>query len=301
METVNLVSMVMSVIISLLILVVFVDEVNNKKNLVVKIKNVAIKVKEVVKEKVIEMKSIDLFNSINIFTDASTTKVNYRKDSTETVSAGYVVVFRNVIESYGNRIITKSHSEYGELYAILMGLKAVYKEIADRNLPISSPINVFTDCLNIVRAIRHNSKKWYVADDNIIRSRSNNNRPIFNQDLFKMIIKMVAEYNIPINFYHIKAHASLSFSGKNILEKNRSELYRVRNQFYHENRVFVPITDIMELCYYNIFIDKLTRNNMKEILKSNLYYKNIKNYIKPNLYCNITSNELYSFNNLVGM
>jgi hypothetical protein len=297
MKTVNLVSMVMSAVITLLILVVFADEVD----LVVKIKNVAIKVKEVVKEKVIEMKSIDLFNSINIFTDASTTKVNYRKDSTETVSAGYVVVFRNVIERYGNRIIAKSHSEYGELYAILMGLKAVYKEIADRNLPISYPINVFTDCLNIVRAIRHNSKKWYVTDDNIIRSRSNNDRPVFNQDLFKMIIKMVAEYNIPINFYHIKAHASLSFSGKNILEKNRSELYRVRNQFYHENRVFVPITDIMELCYYNIFIDKLTRNNMKEILKSNLYYKNIKNYIKPNLYCNITSNELYSFNNLVGM
>ena len=130
------------------------------------------------------MKKLDLFNSINIYTDASTTNA-YTSTDKITSSPGYVIVYNNIIRLYGNKIINGTNSSYGEMYAILMGIKAVYREIISGRLPSNTPINIFSDSLSSIENLRNNFKNWYILD-NIIR-KTYDDKEVINQDIIRKI------------------------------------------------------------------------------------------------------------------
>ena len=130
------------------------------------------------------MKKLDLFNSINIYTDASTTNA-YTSTDKITSSPGYVIVYNNIIRLYGNKIINGTNSSYGEMYAILMGIKAVYREIISGRLPYNTPINIFSDSLSSIENLRNNFKNWYILD-NIIR-KTYDDKEVINQDIIRKI------------------------------------------------------------------------------------------------------------------
>ena len=240
------------------------------------------------------MSKIDLFNSICIYTDASTTN-DFRDVSHITSSPGYVIVYNNIIRLYGNKFIHGTNSAYGEMYAILMGIKAVYREIINGRLPSNIPINIFSDSLSSIKNLRFNAKRWYVFD-NILRKSFDNNA-VTNQDIIKEIIAIVNTYNIPINLYHIKSHAQIKLNKKSNLS-DRIELKRIRDQFFNINRISITDREAAELCYYNIFVDNFTRYNMKENIESKIY--NSSNYKKPRFKNSlITKEDLKIFSNYI--
>lgn len=222
---------------------------------------------------------LDLYNSINVYTDASTTPFIYGRRSNEfTSSPGYVIVYNNIIRLYGNKFVYRTDAVYGEIYAILMGIKAVYREILNGTLPDNIPINIFSDCLSSIQNLRENIKNWYVLD-NILR-KTNDDKQIPNQDVYIKIIELVNTYGIPVNFYHIKGHAHITLNKKASLG-DKVELKRIQQNFFRMNHTFITEQAAAELCYYNIFVDNFTRSNMKECMRSDTYNNN--NYIKPKL------------------
>lgn len=240
------------------------------------------------------MKQLDLYNSINIYTDASTTN-DFKNVNKITSSPGYVIVYNNIIRLYGNKFINKTNSAYGEIYAILMGIKAVYREIISGRLPANTPINIFSDSLSCIENLKTNIKHWYILD-NIIR-KSYDDREVINQDVIKKIIEIVNTYKIPINLYHIKGHAQIKLNKKSNLT-DKAELDRIRQAFFYTNRIFISEAEAAELCYYNIFVDNFTRYNMQENMKSSIYHNS--NYTKPWLTCKkITKEDLKIFNNYI--
>lgn len=221
---------------------------------------------------------IDLYNSINVYTDASTTS-DYGKKSTEiTSSPGYVIVYNHIIRLHGSKIIYRTNSTYGEMYAILMGIKAVYREIISGRLPNNIPINIFTDSLSSIEILTRDTTRWYVLDG-IIRKTSDD-KQITDQDVVKKIIEIVNKYKIPINLYHIKSHAQIKLNKKANLG-DKLELKKIREAFYYRNHINITDKDAAEICYYNIFVDNFTRYNMKENMRLNIY--NNYNYVKPKL------------------
>ena len=222
---------------------------------------------------------LDLYNSINVYTDASTTPFIYGRRSNEfTSSPGYVIVYNNIIRLYGNKFVYRTDAVYGEIYAILMGIKAVYREILNGTLPDNIPINIFSDCLSSIQNLRENIKNWYVLD-NILR-KTNDDKQIPNQDVYIKIIELVNTYGIPVNFYHIKGHAHITLNKKASLG-DKVELKRIQQNFFRMNHTFITEQAAAELCYYNIFVDNFTRSNMKVCMRSDTYNNN--NYIKPKL------------------
>lgn len=242
----------------------------------------------------IKMKKLDLFNSINVYTDASTTNA-YTSTDQITSSPGYVIVYNNIIRLYGNKFINKTNSSYGELYAILMGIKAVYREIISGRLPYDTPINIFSDSLSSIQNLRNNFKNWYVLD-NIIR-RGYDDKEVINQDIIRKIIEIVNKYKIPVNLYHIKGHAQIKLNKKSNLS-DRVELNKIIEMFFNNNRIFITDTEAAELCYYNIFVDNFTRYNMKENMSSSIYHNS--NYIKPKLNnTKLTKEDLKTFSEYI--
>lgn len=240
------------------------------------------------------MGKIDLFNSICVYTDASTT-CDYKTTDQITSSPGYVIVYNNIIRLYGNKFIHKTDSSYGEMYAILMGIKAVYREIYSGRLPSDVPINIFSDSLSSVENLRDNVKKWYVLG-NIIR-KTYDDKEVTNQDIIRSIINLVNTYKIPINIYHIRSHAQIKLNKKSNMS-DKIELQRVREAFFNMNKIFITDREAAEICYYNIFVDNFTRYNMKENIKSEIY--NNSNYNKPKFKnSEITKNDLIEFSKYI--
>ena len=241
-----------------------------------------------------KMKQLDLFNSINVYTDASTTNA-YTSTDNITSSPGYVIVYNNIIRLYGNKLINKTSSSYGELYAILMGIKAVYREIISGRLPSNTPINIFSDSLSSIENLRNNFKNWYILD-NIIR-KTYDDKEVINQDIIRKIIEIVNKYKIPVNLYHIKGHAQIKLNKKSNLS-DRVELNKIIEMFFNNNRIFITDTEAAELCYYNIFVDNFTRYNMKENMTSSIYHNS--NYIKPKLNnTKLTKEDLKTFSEYI--
>lgn len=242
-------------------------------------------------------KQLDLYNSINVYTDASTTPFVYGRKNTEfTSSPGYVIVYNNIIRLYGNKFIYRTDSVYGEIYAILMGIKAVYREILNGTLPDNVPINIFSDSLSSIENLRRNIKNWYVLD-NIIR-KTCDDKQIGNQDVYTKIVELVNTYGFPINFYHIKGHANITLNKKASLG-DKVELKKIQQSFMHTNHMAITEQAAAELCYYNIFVDNFTRSNMKDSMRSDTYNNN--NYIKPRLKISrpITKEDLQLFSRYV--
>lgn len=242
--------------------------------------------------------SLDLYNSICIYTDASTTNDHHVYFNNQiTSSPGYVIVHNNQIVLYGNKFVYNTNSTYGEMYAILMAIKAVYREIISGRLPRNAPIKLFSDSLSSIQNLKYNTKKWYISN-NIIRKTYDDSK-VVGQEIIQKIIALVLKYKIPINLYHIKGHANIKLN-KKTNRTDKIELRRIKESFYRNNdNKEITNGEAAELCYYNIFVDNFTRDNMRENMKSYIYNNN--NYKKPDLSNDalLTTGDLVLFNNYI--
>ena len=142
-------------------------------------------------------------NTINIFTDASTTTYN----GETYVSAGAVAIigenYNNIIDQQVN--VMKNTNNYGELYAIYLAIMMALR------LRCSFPgatINILSDSKISVYGLREWSFSWLKNQVkfntyNFINSSGNN---VANQELFIHIILTICSDHLCVRFYHVKRH-----------------------------------------------------------------------------------------------
>lgn len=190
-------------------------------------------------------RNLQFEDSINIFTDASLTKI----DNEPIISSGYALVKDGIIERSDFSVFCNATNNYGELFAIYMGIKAAidYKNIAKR-------INLFSDSRISVYSLREWIFKWRVVNNDFI---SGSGKRAENQDVIHMIIDSISMNNLPINIYCQRGHKN-SDSNANVVQQ--------RDYFYQENGIYLPLETASKICYYNDFVDTMTRNNLLKLV-----------------------------------
>lgn len=191
------------------------------------------------------LKTLRFDNNINIFTDASL--VNYNGKSI--VCSGYIVVKNNIIIDSNFKVINDSTSEYGELYSVLLGIQASIKY---KNLFME--MNLFSDSNSTVNALREFVFKWDKTNDYFIKKRGG---IVKYHDLISFIINIVVFNEIPISFYNQRGHLDCN---------DDNDVNSQINFFKKNNSIDLDIETSKKICYYNYFIDMLTRTNLKKIV-----------------------------------
>lgn len=197
------------------------------------------------------MSEVMKFNeSINIFTDASL--VHY---SGHTITCGgYAVVKDGVIIDSNYRIINNSTSNYGELYAVLLGVQAAIKYKS-----LFKNINLYSDSMISIQSLRNWIFKWKKEGDMLFNSSGNYAE---NQDIITLIINVITLNQIPISLYMQRGHKNPS---------RRDDVLTQKEYFEKVNNVSIDYETARKLCYYNAFIDDLTRTNLKKIVADNTF------------------------------
>lgn len=228
--------------------------------------------------------------TLNIFTDCSTTD---NTSGTATISSGYLLLKgKNTPLRVDNKIFTNSTSDYGEEYAIMLGLQAANK-IYEMDHNAIDCVNVFSDSLNIVRMINHVCKKYFITDDMDFYETIKNDSYMIDDkihyfELFEKLIRIANKFNtIPIRFYHVSGHVRYSV---------RHSISDMITKFKKFNNETISRELAIWICKNNTFIDTRTRDRLKETMNSRLFIS--ENYKKPNEKPNaflITPNEYMSY------
>ena len=206
--------------------------------------------------------NINFDSSINVFTDASITNVNGKHVS----SSGYIIVCNNQIVDAKYRIFYDSTNNYGEIYALFMGVYAAI-ELAYKS-GYAYRINVLSDSQISVYGLRDWIFAWYKKLDHNYIMRSSSGIPVSNQFIYKRIVKTINYFRLPIHFYHQLGH----------MNNISKDLKKVITTFKRVNKETIDEDLASKIIYYNNFVDKFTRNNLMAATKSLVF--NINNYKK---------------------
>ena len=183
-------------------------------------------------------------NALNCFTDAS-----YIDGTT---CAGYVLVYKGKILEQDARICSCKSNNYGEAYAVYMGVLALY-----RNINISPYLNLFSDSKLTTDALKDWCRGWVKASkDGIFRNKEG--KEVANQEVFKSIIYNIYWNNTTIQIFHQLAHLN---------RNSEKDMKKMKERFFMENGVILSDEILLELCHYNAYIDHYTRNCMINIKK----------------------------------
>ena len=231
-------------------------------------------------------------NVVNIFTDASTKtigNVNY-------VCSGFVVIQNNMKIASDYVVFKDVTSQFGELYAIMMGLTYLYNDIwmkrnTGRYDEVNNTIyNLFSDSLYSLNCLRSWISNWvnitnysinhyqhptYNYDDqtapllvkiNTPNKKIKKNRQfglveVKNQEVILHCMGLIVSTQVPIHMYHIKGHSSY----------NAKSLGYAKNLFYQNPNVEItdniPMKYIKDMIYWNNMIDDTTRKHLENVLK----------------------------------
>ena len=148
-----------------------------------------------------------------------------------------------------------STNNRGELLAIYLGIK-----LAENTL-YTYPgrferINLYSDSQFGILGIRDWMKKWVKTEDCNGVLYGTNNKPVKNQDLFKMIITYCYIKGLVVHFYNQKGHVNLN-SSKDLAVANR--------QFYDANGFYLKPEDIFKISFYNDIVDKNSRKTLEGV------------------------------------
>lgn len=201
--------------------------------------------------------TLDFNNSINIFTDASLAKYG----SSSIVCSGYAVVKNGLIIDNDYRVIDDATSNYGELYAILMGIQSAIKYKA-----LNIPINLFSDSKISIETLRRWIFKWENIDNVFINSSG---REAENQDIISFIVSVIYTNQIPVKLFAQRGHKN-PFSNFDVCQQ--------RQYFGANNNAYIDHETARSICYYNQFIDNITRMNLHNIIRDSKF--NQSNYAK---------------------
>lgn len=242
-------------------------------------------------------KELKLMESVNIFTDVSTSPIDLaeKSKSISVNSIGMLVSYNSTIPCQSIKILIDEHNVFGEIKAIEL---AVMWCIAHSNPTFPFYYNIFTDSQTSVQAINGYLSNYYVNQSNFTRKKiynlldaNDNNKTNFD-NVAKIIAYLLITNRLPIRVIYTPAHIDL--------EKNKDgELKRAINKFYSNNKYFrfsININEMYLILSGNHAIDYLTRayllNNLEYIKKD---IKKSENYIQYGIKRDIPLVWPYSF------
>ena len=197
--------------------------------------------------------NIDFDKSINVFTDASLTTVN----GVNVSCSGYAIVYNSQITGANFRILYDCSHNFGEIYALFMGIEAAIQAASDNRYRI----NIISDSQISVFGLRDGIFAWYKRLNKESIMISSSKKPITNQFIYKRIVKSIVASGFPINIYHQLGHMSNTEKGlKKVIEK-----------FEKVNIETIDEDVASKIIYYNNFVDKFTRANLFSITGNSVF------------------------------
>lgn len=185
---------------------------------------------------------ISFSDAISVYTDASLVK----KNGITSTCAGYVLVYHREILDEGTQILYNSTNNYGEIYAVYMGVQALLRHAGSDCF-----LNLFSDSKISIDGLKYWISNWVKTQDRDGRLRSSSGNDVANQDLFKSIIGLIANSGVHLQMFHILGHISVNVD---------RELQTARATFKRENGVLLSEDIIREICIYNNYVDNMTRD-----------------------------------------
>lgn len=216
---------------------------------------------------------------INIFCDAS---IN---TSLRIACPGVVTTLRyedghSDIYEKETMIMKGATNNSAEIMAILMGVRSALR--LSRIYP-GTVIRLFSDSKISIFGLREWLPNWVQNMKGTVLM-SSTGQPVANQQTFIKIFNLIVRYDLKIEFYHQSGHV-----------KNTPEaLKRASADFITSNKIIVNRlgTSIEEICYYNNFVDELTREVEKLYIRQGqpahvfAYTEGcepVQEYLSPNL------------------
>ena len=211
-------------------------------------------------------------NIINVFTDASTTKLKKQKPTS--VGSGFVVMSNNEVVDQNVSVIHYTTSSFGELYALFMASNWIFSDAWTKRYqygiePINSILyNIFCDSLYIVNSIRSWVKLWldqrkykvYSGQYRVPLLVKKDKTPIEHQDCMMHIVKTLLDSNVFINLYHIRSH--MNPKSNSDLKEAMSDF--VKNPLIKEGEVSKEL--LGNIIGWNNYVDRYTRNYLYDYL-----------------------------------
>ena len=200
----------------------------------------------------------DVFNdtTLNIFTDASITRINnyYQTDSNYFISCpGCVSLIREEVVDLKYDILKDCTNNRGEIYAILLAINSIVKLLPLH--PEIQTINIYSDSKISVYGLREWIFKWTVEDNQLINSSG---KSVANQDIFLPIIYSIMQLQLNVSIFHLNGHVSYD---------SPKQRYDFITSFRENNLIpnFLSNDLVDILINYNNYIDKFTRDQLTEI------------------------------------
>ena len=195
---------------------------------------------------------IEYYNALNCFTDASTTKGS---DGVVSSCAGYVLTYHGEVIDRGERILYNSTNNEGELYAILMGIKALLSySYMDKFL------NLFSDSRISIEGLRSWCINWCKNQDENGILYGTNGKEVANQQIIKYIIHMI---------YYSKIHMQLFCQLGHINPVKVQDMTKSIAYFLNCNGVKISDDIAVQISGFNNIVDENTRNMLTHAIKKN--------------------------------
>lgn len=209
---------------------------------------------------------LKLMESVNIFTDTSTSQIKVKNKNILINSLGMLVSYGSNIPCQSIKILVDEHNVFGEIKAIEL---AVMWCITHANPTFPYYYNIFTDSQTSVESINGYLSNYFTNNPSlsepgnskskvfsILNSNSIDKKKTNFDNVAKIISYLIITNRIPIRIIYTPAHVDL--------EKNKEgELKRAINKFQINNKYFhFPINrnEIYLLLSGNHAIDYLTRS-----------------------------------------
>lgn len=145
-------------------------------------------------------------NALNIFTDASV--IN------RSISLPAFIMLdgkeNKEVNNYGMALANSTNNE-GEVYAIKLAIQSCLNPFILNMMDIyygGRYINIFSDSKITVLGLREWYASWIKNKRNGILV-SSSGTPVANQEIFIYIMKMIHDYDLKVNFYHVSGHVNV--------------------------------------------------------------------------------------------
>ena len=201
---------------------------------------------------------ISFSEAINVYTDASLTKVQ----GITSTCAGFCTVYHGKMIDQGHQILYNTTNNFGEAYALYMGVQSLL-----RHAWMDTFLNLFSDSKITVDGLKYWIDGWMKNMDSKGILYSSSGTQVANQEIFTSIIGMIARTGVHMQLWHILGHKN---------PNNYSDLMKSRDMFQRENGVRLSEDIIREICTYNDYVDRMTRDVL-------LAETNLRQYVAPRI------------------
>lgn len=196
-------------------------------------------------------------NAVNVFTDASTARLTINNQEVNTTCPAFVTTIGGGIVEYGSTIFSHTTNSYGEIYALLLGIKSLIK-YKDTDLFL----NVYSDSEISVKGLTKWVNKWFHCGrkESILRAKSG--LPVANQEIFLEIMKEVIEANVHINVINVLGHTN---------SDNVNDMIKFVRYFYKKNDIpmhSLPTEYLQEMAKFNSLVDEMSRTALYKVIKA---------------------------------